>query len=225
MNTAREKEQSEGYDRLMRLPIVIFTGFFFVRELLNLDMFLARPPLGYDWSYISALAARVSLLLFLGLLIFFHMIRSRPVNKAVGWKPKVSALLGLTLGNVLLLLDRAVPSPMMDVASTLLLVVGNYLCVVVLLHLGRSISIMAEARKLVTSGPYRLIRHPLYLAEQIAVVGVCLQFLSWQAALVLVAHFFFQIRRMLNEERILTESFPEYQAYASRTARLIPGVW
>lgn len=213
------------YDRLMRFPIVLFTGFFFVRELLSLDTLLAQPPLGFDGVFICALAARISLLVFLGLLIFFHLIRSRPVNKAVGWEPKISALLGLTLGNILLLLDRSASSPLMDMASATLLVAGNYLCVVVLLHLGRSISIMAEARRLVTSGPYRLIRHPLYLAEQVAIIGIFLQFLSWQAALVLLVHFFFQIRRMLNEERVLTETFPEYRDYANRTARLIPGVW
>jgi protein-S-isoprenylcysteine O-methyltransferase Ste14 len=219
------KAHSLAYDRLMRLPIVLFTSFFFFRELFGLGDVLARPPLGWDWHFMCTLAARISLLIFLGLLIFFHTIRSRPVSRASGWEPKISAVLGLTLGNVLLLLDRSTPSPMLDLASTLLLLLGNYLCVVVLLHLGRSVSIMAEARKLVTSGPYRVIRHPLYLAEQIAIVGIFLQFMSWQAALVLLLHFVFQVRRMLNEERILTETFPQYREYAARTSRLIPGVW
>ena len=213
------------YDRLMRLPVLLFTGFFFVRELLNLGTFLARPPLAFDWHFMFALSARISMVVFLGLLIFFHLIRSRPVNKATGWEPKISALLGLTLGNVLLLLDRSNSSPILDLVSTTLLLTGNYLCVVVLLHLGRSISIMAEARKLVTSGPYQLVRHPLYLAEQIAIIGIFLQFLSWQAALVILVHFVFQIRRMLNEECVLSDTFAEYREYAARTARLIPGVW
>lgn len=218
-------ETSAAYDRLMRLPIIIFTSFFFIRELSGVDAFLAHPPLGWDWQYVSTLAARISLLAFLGLLIFFHSIRSRPVNKAAGWEPKVSALLGLTLGNLLLLLDRSATTPALDIASTLLLLVGNYLCVVVLLHLGRSISIMAEARRLVTSGPYSVIRHPLYLAEQVATIGIFLQFMSWPAALVLAVHFVFQVRRMLNEERVLAATFPEYREYSQRTARLIPGVW
>jgi protein-S-isoprenylcysteine O-methyltransferase Ste14 len=217
--------RSAMYDRLMRLPIVLFTGFFFVRELLGLNDFLARPPVGWDWHFTVALAARISLLVFLGLLIFFHILRSRPINKAAGLEPKISALLGLTLSNLLLLLDRSTSSPVLDIASTTLLLAGNYFCVVVVLHLGRSISIMAEARNLVTSGPYSVIRHPLYLAEQIAIVGIFLQFLSWQAALILVVHFIFQVRRMLNEERVLTASFQAYRDYAARTSRLIPGVW
>ena len=52
-----------------------------------------------------------------------------------------------------------------------------------------------------------------------------MQFMSWQAAVILGVHFIFQIIRMLNEERVLSATFPEYRDYANRTARLIPGVW
>lgn len=212
-------------DHFMRIPIVLFTSFFFVREIASLYDFLQYPNLFLDNQFISALMARISLIAFLGLLVFFHFIRSAPINKATGWQPKISALLGLTLGNLLLLLDRAPLPPMMGFMSAILLIVGNYLCIVTLLHLGRSISIMAEARQLVTSGPYRLVRHPLYLAEEVATLGIFMQFMSWQAAGVLAVHFLFQISRMLNEERVLSATFPEYRDYANRTARLIPGVW
>jgi protein-S-isoprenylcysteine O-methyltransferase Ste14 len=84
---------------------------------------------------------------------------------------------------------------------------------------------MAESRQLVTTGPYRCVRHPLYLAEEIATIGVFLQFASLQAALVLAAHIAFQLRRMRNEELVLTASFHEYATYQRTTARLIPGVY
>ncbi len=84
---------------------------------------------------------------------------------------------------------------------------------------------MAEARHLVTEGPYAVIRHPLYLAEEIAVLGVFLQFMSFWAGILLVAHFGLQIQRMLNEEQILRQAFPGYEAYMKRTARLIPGIY
>lgn len=209
----------------MKLPIILFTLFFFMRELHLLLEFLDRPPLGLEWSWLLTLAARLALLGFLGLLIFFHATRSRPINKAGGWEPKASALLGLTFGNLLLLLDRPPVEPWSEALSATFLILGNYLCIVVVLRLGKSLSIMAEARKLVTSGPYQLVRHPLYLAEEIATVGIFFQFVSWQAVIILLAHFGFQVRRMLNEERILNATFPEYAAYARRTPRLIPGVW
>jgi protein-S-isoprenylcysteine O-methyltransferase Ste14 len=84
---------------------------------------------------------------------------------------------------------------------------------------------MAEARRLVTSGPYRLVRHPLYLAEELAVVGIFMQSLSLWTALILAVQIAFQLRRMHNEEAILAESFPEYAAYRQRTARLLPGIY
>lgn len=134
-------------------------------------------------------------------------------------------IIRLTLSTLLLLLARPESTPALDFISALLLLTGNYLCIVTLMHLGRSISIMSEARRLVTSGPYSLIRHPLYFAEEVAILGVFLQFRSWTAFAILAAHFAFQIRRMLNEERVLRESFPEYLDYMKRTSRLIPGVW
>jgi len=43
------------------------------------------------------------------------------------------------------------------------------------LHLGKSFSIMPQARRLVIGGPYRFVRHPLYFAEELAVIGVLIQ--------------------------------------------------
>jgi hypothetical protein len=149
---------STAYDRLMRLPIICFTAYFFITEILSLDGLLARPPIGWDWSFAGAVGARVALLGFLGLLILFHAIRSQPINKALGWEPKVSALLGLTLGNLFMLMDRPELSLELNLLSALSLLVGNYFCIVVLMHLGRSLSIMAEARRLVTTGPYAVVR-------------------------------------------------------------------
>jgi protein-S-isoprenylcysteine O-methyltransferase Ste14 len=84
---------------------------------------------------------------------------------------------------------------------------------------------MAETRQLVTTGPYRFVRHPLYLAEEIAMVGVFVQFASVYTALLLAAQIAFQLRRMHNEELVLTASFPEYAAYQRHTARLVPGIY
>ncbi len=111
-------------------------------------------------------------------------------------------------------------------SSSIMILASNILCVYVLRRLGRSFSIMAEARVLVTDGPYALIRHPLYVVEEIGVVGVFIQLASWPAAMLFMTHFVFQLQRMRNEERVLTRAFPrQYRTYAVRTARLIPGVW
>ena len=109
--------------------------------------------------------------------------------------------------------------------STLLILFGSAAAVIALLQLGRSFSLMAEARQLVTSGPYRLVRHPLYLAEELAIIGISMQFFSLSTAFFLAVQIAFQLRRMHNEEAVLSETFPEYAAYRDKTARLIPSIY
>jgi len=109
--------------------------------------------------------------------------------------------------------------------SALLTIAGSALAVVVLAQLRGSFSVMAESRELVTAGVYRIVRHPLYLAEEIAAIGVVMQFFSPWTALVLAVQIAFQLRRMANEEVVLTAAFPEYLAYRKRTARILPGIY
>jgi protein-S-isoprenylcysteine O-methyltransferase Ste14 len=106
--------------------------------------------------------------------------------------------------------------------STTLILTGTSLSFVVLRWLGKSFSIFAEARRLVTEGPYGIVRHPLYLCEGIALVGVTLQVLSPLAVLIALAAVMVQCRRMINEEAILQATFPDYRLYAAKTSFLIP---
>jgi protein-S-isoprenylcysteine O-methyltransferase Ste14 len=78
---------------------------------------------------------------------------------------------------------------------------------------------------LVVSGPYAVIRHPLYLGEGVALVGLTLQFLSLSALLILMLQCACQVVRMNNEEQVLLRTFPQYGTYMIRTARLIPHVY
>jgi protein-S-isoprenylcysteine O-methyltransferase Ste14 len=218
--------KSKIYDALMRLPIVAMTLYFLVREVLSLRLYVGfHPYFGEDWLFLLSVTSRVSVILFLALLGLLHLARRRPVRKYDSWRPRIDAFLGLTFTFLLLLVPRAASNPWVDGISTLLIFSGNYLCIVALANLGRSLSIMPEARRLVTDGPYRWVRHPLYLAEEIAVVGIFLQFRSWPAAAILVIHFYFQVKRMIWEEKILAEAFPEYTAYCRSTRRLVPGVY
>jgi protein-S-isoprenylcysteine O-methyltransferase Ste14 len=84
---------------------------------------------------------------------------------------------------------------------------------------------MPEARALVTDGLYGFIRHPLYMAELIALAGFFLQYRSWEAAIILAVMLFFQLKRMDWEEQILAEAFPEYESYRQQSWRLLPGVY
>jgi protein-S-isoprenylcysteine O-methyltransferase Ste14 len=94
-----------------------------------------------------------------------------------------------------------------------------------LLYLRRSLSIIPEARRLVTGGPYRLIRHPLYAAEILAAFALVLARPGLWATLMLVPFIAVQMLRARFEEGLLSRIFPEYKLYAAHTPRLIPLVW
>ena len=78
---------------------------------------------------------------------------------------------------------------------------------------------------LVTNGPYRFIRHPIYTAA--CVVGWAgmvtnLTLASAAFGLMLLVGAFI---RMYCEEQLVVETYPEYREYAARTKRMIPGVF
>jgi protein-S-isoprenylcysteine O-methyltransferase len=92
--------------------------------------------------------------------------------------------------------------------------------------LGRWFTWNVEIRpgqRLVTSGPYRLVRHPSYTGPLLTFVAACFLLRSYRAAafaaIALPAAF---LRRIHHEERLLRAAFPEYEAYAARTGMLLP---
>jgi protein-S-isoprenylcysteine O-methyltransferase Ste14 len=136
------------------------------------------------------------------------------------------------VGTTMLLVVGAFPNPVLltppalvrDIAAPLALA-AFALGVYGLLFLRRSLSIIPEARRLVTGGPYRLIRHPLYAAEILAAVALVLARPGLWATLTLVPFIAVQMLRASFEEGLLARIFPEYRGYAARTRRLIPLVW
>lgn len=160
--------------------------------------------------------------IFLALQAILVCIRRLPLAKAKGSAPRLWAILGANYTYLLLLLPKTPPAPPFALLSTLLVLAGTAAATWVLLTLGKGFAILPQARQLVTSGPYRLVRHPLYVAEQIAVLGLCLQFQQPWAMLIALTGFTVQFPRMHYEENILAATFPAYRQYAEHTARLLP---
>ncbi|HEY2068580.1 MAG TPA: isoprenylcysteine carboxylmethyltransferase family protein [Rhizomicrobium sp.] len=169
--------------------------------------------------------SKFSVFLFALVLIGLLIIRRRPIAASEGLAPRAIAFLGCYVGIALLTLPtRSAGSPWLGVSAGLIFA-GTTFALYSLLWLGRSISIMPEGRKLVTSGPYAMVRHPLYLGEQVALVGVALLVTSPWAIALLVMQFCCQLYRMNYEEGVLSKAFPEYVAYMLETDRLIPWLY
>ena len=92
-----------------------------------------------------------------------------------------------------------------------------------LAYLRRSFSIIPEARRLVTGGPYGLSRHPVYLGEVATAIGVNLATAGWLSALAVAYFIACELLRIRWEERVLERAFPnDYPAYAASVPRYLP---
>jgi protein-S-isoprenylcysteine O-methyltransferase Ste14 len=95
-------------------------------------------------------------------------------------------------------------------------------------HLGRNWSgtpRMKVGHELVTSGPYRFVRHPIYTGMLAALFGSALAVgFAWLVIFIIVTVVF--VRRIGVEEKYMMQLFPDqYPAYRARTKALVPFIW
>jgi len=109
--------------------------------------------------------------------------------------------------------------------AAVLLLAGTAWSVWAVRSLGRSVGILAQARRVVHSGPYRWVRHPLYVGELIAAAGLALVAGTAVAAGLWLVLCGLQVYRAGHEEAVLAAALPDYVGYRARTAALLPGVF
>ena len=83
-----------------------------------------------------------------------------------------------------------------------------------------------RGQEVITTGPYRIVRHPGYAVSLLAFLTGRIAVGSWVAMIPFVPMPLLFVRRLLKEEKILKEELPGYSKYASNVKyRLIPGVF
>ncbi len=112
----------------------------------------------------------------------------------------------------------------------LLFVIGLAIRWIAIIHLGRFFTVnvaIAQDHKLITTGPYRYVRHPSYTGTLLTFLGfgLCLlNYISLLAIFLPIGIAF--LWRMRVEEQALREAFGQrYEEYAARTRRIIPFVF
>ncbi len=165
--------------------------------------------------------------LFLCYLMVWWLMLVRPAPRARtdGVLPSLIAFAGTYLPWTIPMLGPGGASAGQNLVSAGLVLLGTTLMVLSIFHLGRSFSIAPQARNLVRTGPYKVVRNPLYLAEEVALLGALWQYYSAVTLLLYLASGALQVGRIFYEENLLKHTFADYEDYAKRTCRLVPYVW
>lgn len=124
-----------------------------------------------------------------------------------------------------LLIRPAMVALVPEIIGVSLQVTGILLAIWGKIFLGKSFGVVAADRGIVAEGPYRLVRHPIYLGYLISGVGFLITNMSLRNVIINVVTGFFQMSRILSEERFLSED-AVYREYRERIRfRLIPGIF
>lgn len=222
LNAVRD---SRTYDRVMRLPTTIYSFYVLGHDMLGFYHEAQNDPVAWthaDFGLFVGLLARVSQWMFVALLGILPLIRHRPIARSNSALPRLIALVTVLIPPLCMLLPRAPANLAFDLASVVVGLVTNLLAVTALSFLGRSFSVMPEARRLVTTGPYGIVRHPLYLFELLGVLGILLQVRSPAGGIALALIVMLQVMRARWEEEVLANAIPEFADYCRRVPFLLP---
>jgi len=134
------------------------------------------------------------------------------VDHRLGWTPK-----------------HLTPVPLWLTWLALLLVAGGYALFFSVLKANRfaaSVIQIEAGQTVITTGPYRLVRHPMYLAGTVMSLATPVALGSFVAVPVFAAIALLLVLRLLQEEKMLRRDLPGYADYCQRTPwRLVPLVW
>jgi protein-S-isoprenylcysteine O-methyltransferase Ste14 len=216
---------TKTYDVLVVSPLIVFYLFAAAGLVIRLRPEIGKLGTHFDWPNAADTLSQVLGMSFLLVQVALFLIRRPPARRADGIVPNAVAVLGANVAALFLLLPRVHGTPALSLVSAGLISLGTLGAITVAWWLRGAFAILPQARLLVTSGPYTYVRHPLYLCEIVATIGLSLQFAQPLATLVLLTVVALQFARMRYEEAVLARAFPEYLTYSARTARFIPGLY
>jgi protein-S-isoprenylcysteine O-methyltransferase Ste14 len=158
-------------------------------------------------------------------LVLLALVLGRPGPSVVRWD--APALLSVVVSNwhfLLYDLEPRAPETVRSVASAALVVAGVWAAVARVV-LGRSYAMLPALRRLRRKGPYRLVRHPIYLSLVVADLCLAASHPSLRNAGLAVLGCAAHVARVGLEDGVLARD-PAYADYRARTRwRLVPYVW
>ncbi len=174
---------------------------------------------------VASIARTLCLILFYAFVLEAYFRRRKAKATSASGASHVAAVVASWLPLALPIAGGATPGAALSVAGSALLVLGLAWSVWSLRTLSLSFSVLAQARAVVSSGPYRVVRHPLYFGELLATFGIVLTAPSVAIVALWLALVGLQLFRIHHEEAVLSAALPEYTGYRVGTRRVIPWVY
>jgi len=216
---------SRAFDLLTAAPLIAWYGLSVGSIAIRCARLLTNSPAQLGAHTKLEIASQLAAGAFLGVQLLLFLFRRTPFAKAPGVLPRITGFVGAGLIFALLALPRVPLASQWSALSLGVVFIASLASIASAVTLGRAFSVLPQARLFVTSGPYKIVRHPLYLSEQIGNFALAMQFKQPWAILIALASLAAQFPRMRYEEQILRATFPEFEAYAARTWRLLPGLY
>lgn len=152
----------------------------------------------------------------------FSLVRVPPKTVTVTAN-SIAATAGMMI--LPILIRPGVPSVgLVNQAGTVLEVIGIIFTQLARVYLGRSFGLLPANRGIVSTGPFRLMRHPVYVGWFVLTLGLAFIYPKPSSFLLILATLPFMMWRIMQEEELLRLD-PEYRAYCEKVRyRLIPGI-
>ena len=163
---------------------------------------------------------------------FVSATTAKESSRRGGWRLRGVSLVIIVVASVVIRRLHSsggltIHSPVLEAVGTIVFVSGLAFAVWARIHLGRNWGMPMTERaepELVTSGPYRYIRHPIYTGILVGLLGTALAInLYYLIAMAVVTGYFVFSANV--EERNMTDAFPDqYPEYKAHTKMLLPFV-
>jgi protein-S-isoprenylcysteine O-methyltransferase Ste14 len=216
----KNKLKTVDFERIVYVPVYItmaFMGF------IEIYFDILTKPLPWNLPTFFSMFEKMLIVTSYLLGVIFFVVRRRAFAKTRHFWPKAAAYITPFLP-LIFVFDKNEISMAPTLFPLFLLDAGILFTLYSLMTLGRSFSIAPQVRVLVRSGPYRFIRHPMYVGEIVAFTGVLIVGLSVLRLFAFLLLVFIQTYRAFEEERLLEERLPNYSSYKRATKRFIPGL-
>ena len=223
-----------------QLNIKAFTGMLQLAIVLGLTIFLPAWTLDYWQAWVLvAIFFACTLAVTLYLMKNDPQLLERRVHACVGAEQErsqniiqaVAAIVFIAIFVVSVLDHRfawsTVP-PYLTALGDVLIVLGFYLVFLVFKEntfASGTIEVGAE-QKVIMTGPYALVRHPMYVGALVMLVGVPLALGSLWGLLTIIPMLLVLVARLLDEEKFLAKNLAGYSEYQGKVRhRLVPLIW